>query len=342
MSTPRIRPLVVLAAASLAAMPAAATADTVIGLPDAQFAAYSPDLNFTDPGGAGACSPGPCIIEQDALPVAWGGVRRAPTPGVITSWKVKTADARSGLRLRVGIPGNLGVVSFVAASDVMAAPAAGVHVFAARIPIGAGEGVHLEWTGGGGSVMLPGGPLPSGGGVSIVNDTDVPPVGDTTFVSPQTFISSPSTVLFMQATVEPDADGDGHGDTTQDCQPGNAAAQACPPVVEQPTGSTGGAAPSAPAQAPLADAAAVPPRLGAVRWSRVARAIMARTTASRGVRYAITARSGRTVRRGTCRVVSRVATCTVRVRPGRWTVQMVPMRNGAVGAAVVRTFRVVR
>lgn len=340
--TLRTRPLIVVAAAALAALPAVAAADTVIGLPDAQFAAYSPDVNATDPGGSGACSPGPCIIEQDALPGAWGGVRRASAAGVITSWKVKTADARSGLRLRVGIPGNLGTVSFVAAGDVQAAPSAGVHVFAARIPIGAGQGVHLEWTGGGGSVLLSGGPLPSGGGVSIVNDTAVPQVGDPAFVSPQTFISSPSTVLFMQATVEPDADGDGHGDTSQDCQPANAAAQACPPVPGQPTGDAGGASAAVPARAPSAGTPAAPPRLGTVRWSRMARLITARTTVSPGVRYAITATSGRTARRGLCRMGSTVVTCSVRVRPGRWTVKVVPTRDNIVGAAVVRTFRIVR
>lgn len=331
-----------LAATLVAAAPLAA--DTTLGLPDAQFAAYSPDLNMTDPGGAGACSPGPCIIEQDSLPGAWGALRYAPSAGVITSWKVKTADARTGLRLRVGVPGSLGSVSFVAASPVESAAAAGTHVFAARVAISAGQGVHLEWTGGGGSVLLPGGSLPGGGGVSIVNDTIAPPVGSAVFVTPGTYISSPSTVLFLQATVEPDADGDGYGDTSQDCQPANAGSQVCPIVVPPADPVTADPPRADPSASPVATplSAAPAPRLGAVVWSRARRVISARTVAAAGTTYAIAARSGRLTRRGSCRVSGGFARCSVRVAPGTWRVSLSPRSGGVTGTAVTRRYVVPR
>jgi len=183
-------------------------------------------------------------------------------------------------------------------------------------------------------------------GVSVVHDTVARPVGNAAFVTPATFISSPSTVLLLQATVEPDADGDGYGDTSQDCQPSNAASQACPVVTPSPESGTATPLPvsggGAPSQVPAGgtQVATSAPRLGAVGWTLAKHVIIARTAAAVGTTHGVAARSGRAMRRGSCRASAGIATCTVRVVPGQWRVSIRPRRDGVARVAATRQYLV--
>ena len=159
------------------------------------------------------------------------GSLSSPMTGVIVSFTIKkSAGVWTPIHLRV-ISGPNG--SFwqgrAASSDVTPASTAGIETFAVRVPIAQGDYVGMEQTG-----------LPSSGsafsrsasvfGASGVTASPALP-GDGTPVIPPFFDNSE---YLLQARVEPDADGDGFGDETQDGCPTSASAQGPCPDTEAP------------------------------------------------------------------------------------------------------------
>lgn len=144
-----------------------------------------------------------------------------PSAGVITSWRVDAvaAGAETEEKLKVFRPSSSSSFQVVAESDPQSI--GGVeNVANTRIPVQAGDriGVH----GMPDFLFCEGGP----GDVMAANDEDSP-IGSTPL-----FAEILEARLDALATVEPDADGDGYGDETQDGCPQSAAYQGPCPVVE--------------------------------------------------------------------------------------------------------------
>jgi hypothetical protein len=152
----------------------------------------------------------------------------APTSGVITKWKVNSA-------LPIPILAKLKVLRTNSASTVLIlgeAPGTvipGANAFDARVSVQAGDRVGIFGSGigvGAPFCLPPEGPdntigafLGDGGGPG----TTVP------------FMQIPSSARVpIAALIEPDADGDGFGDETQDQCPQSAASQTTCPVVVAP------------------------------------------------------------------------------------------------------------
>jgi hypothetical protein len=137
--------------------------------------------------------------------------------GVIVRWRVKEASGQ--LRLRVLRPSSAGR-TVVASSGVATSPGPGVQTFAARIPVATGDLIAVDVLGG----MLgdrfyapvPNYPLPSGPPSVVATEQDwSPPLADGQLAPPPTAVFDQLESVY-NADVEPDADGDGFGDETQD------------------------------------------------------------------------------------------------------------------------------
>jgi hypothetical protein len=157
---------------------------------------------------------GGCMVVQTQL----GGVSTAaPTAGVVVRWRVLNG-ASGPYRLRVVRfePGSSGGGNLAyrvlrsSATETVSAPAnslfSKISTFQARLPIPAGAYVAL-----GGSTI---GFQASGGAATYVRTSE--PANDGVVGSGP---SANGTMLY-DADVEPDADGDGYGDLTQDSCPG--------------------------------------------------------------------------------------------------------------------------
>jgi Ca2+-binding RTX toxin-like protein len=224
-----MRSAVVLAAATaLLSAPAAASAATQFG------------SNLASGTAAILVCASACTQWSTALPAQnTQGTLTAPTDGVITSFSVNSPTANpddpwAPVHLRVIRTLNGGQTWSglgITTPDVTPS-SAGVQTFPARVPVGAGEYIGLETTGGGS--IRAGAQLP-GGSLGIL-------VGDT-FPSNGSGISADSTLpdvgLLLRATLEPDADRDGFGDETQDRSRGPKQPAACSPSSATIVGTTG-------------------------------------------------------------------------------------------------------
>lgn len=212
----RLTIILTLLAAALA-LPSAASAATTFGDPciaddDSEPGGEYAIFNISAPG--------------NPLPVA------APADGVITSWSVPLISpypepVEQVLKvIRPLAPGQIRLVG-----EAVGTIQGSSNVFAARIPVKAGDRLGLAGRPGGfvfGCEVEPeeailGGyedepPVPVGGSAVMVEET------------------APFRIP-VSAMLEPDADGDGFGDETQDRCPQSAAVQAtCPVVVPTPAG----------------------------------------------------------------------------------------------------------
>ena len=139
--------------------------------------------------------------------VAAGNSYAAPLAGVLTNWYFQSADpVLSGLKLKVGR--DLGLAGFRVIGDSPAgtqAPNQANGPFPARVPVAAGDVIGLFTTGTGFCAHT---------GVSgdhyVFQPGDISP-GTTTGVS-----AGMGSKFAVEALVEPDGDGDGFGDMTQD------------------------------------------------------------------------------------------------------------------------------
>jgi hypothetical protein len=154
-----------------------------------------------------------CTLAQQSIPPATqapGGVLISSS-GVVVRWRVRTGGSAVDVhsRLRV-LNGNTALAS--GASELLPATA-GTYEFPTRISVHPGDRLGID--------LLD--PPPSG--VQVVriasggatNGWTAAPLADGETLSPPSTVSGELTI---NADVEPDVDGDGFGDETQDCAPG--------------------------------------------------------------------------------------------------------------------------
>jgi hypothetical protein len=160
-----------------------------------------------------------CTVLQETLSnqtFAVPSIPGSPGRGVIVRWRVK--EASGPLRLRVLRPGPSGR-TVVASSAVATSPGPGVQTFATRIPVATGDLIAVDILGGTlglrdhAPVQYPLPPQPPT--VTAVEDVWIPPLPDGAVAPPPTVINDGLEDVY-NADVEPDADGDGFGDETQD------------------------------------------------------------------------------------------------------------------------------
>src|SRR5215213_5829847 len=151
-------------------------------------------------------------------------VLKTSSPGVVTSWKVQSAPFLEPRTMVLKVIRQVGAdYEVVAESDpglVLEKP----NQFQTRIPVAAGVSFGVT-----SSKSIPACTASSGNNVGVFA-SDVPVGGKAKPGETRT-----SLLLSLAAVVEPDADGDGFGDETQDKCPQSAATQgtcpAPPPIV---------------------------------------------------------------------------------------------------------------
>lgn len=154
----------------------------------------------------------------------------APSTGVITSWSYQ-ADAATGKHLKFKVAQPLGGNNYnvVGKSALEMITPGALNTFLTRIPIEAGDAIGYYNPDGAACMSLVG-----AGPVIHLSNGDKQP-GD-----PWTFPASQSQYkLDVSAQLEPDADGDGFGDETQDGCPTDATTQevcTSPPDTDPPKG----------------------------------------------------------------------------------------------------------
>lgn len=174
-----------------------------------------------------------CTLAPTSLPAgsqAAGGLT-APAAGVVVRWRVKRSTGTTGVSLRlVVLTGN----AVQARSDATAlGDSAGQYTFATRVPISAGDRIAVSGTAAHG-----------GGGLPLMHQDHqsqrvqwMPGLGASETRAPT--VSYSDWEVLLNADIEPDADGDGYGDETQDACPTNASTQGtCPAPAVDPAPTT--------------------------------------------------------------------------------------------------------
>jgi hypothetical protein len=143
--------------------------------------------------------------------------------GVITKWKVNVIPYPGGVSEKLKVLRPAGGNNFTVVGESSMQPiVGGMNTFDTRVPVQAGDRIGAS------------SPLAVIYCEAISSPTDVLGVfvGDAPPGSTATFAEEPKGQLSLAAIVEPDADGDGFGDETQDACPQNAAFQVpCPVAV---------------------------------------------------------------------------------------------------------------
>jgi hypothetical protein len=195
--------------AALAALPAGNAAAVTIG----SNAVGSPAPEFF-----GCSGSGPCILIQDTIA---GTPVRVPAGGwVITSWRVRGAEGTVGLQLIEPTGGTSDSLDgkVKASSPDVAGAGLGANALqeqAVRIPASTGDMIGLG-LGSGAAV----------GGITSAGDTVI---FEAPLATPFSTTGSGNVEQLVQATLEPDGDGDGFGDATQDgCPTSPSTHDACP------------------------------------------------------------------------------------------------------------------
>jgi hypothetical protein len=160
----------------------------------------------------------PTLYLQDA--VAAGAAYTTPA-GVVTSWTVLVPSTTGAtVKLKTVHEGPSNTYTIQRSSDAAVLASTGANTFPSRIPVVAGDSVAL-WAATTGNTPcgfitnLPGDQF----GVLILG-SEPQPGNSFAFPSFNTGFR-----LNLSATVEPDADGDGYGDLTQDTCPSRATSQ---------------------------------------------------------------------------------------------------------------------
>jgi hypothetical protein len=131
-----------------------------------------------------------------------------PTAGVVTAWRFAASITPPRMKFKVLRPSGGSTFTVIGSSDEVKPVASTTSTFPVRIPVLAGDLLGM-------SVLSPGGCATlSGGTFQYVQ-------GDAPTGSPLVYSSATGT-LDIAANVEPDADGDGYGDETQDGCPSQA------------------------------------------------------------------------------------------------------------------------
>ena len=169
--------------------------------------------------GAQSCGPGPVTTAQ----YAEGGAPSyfTPSAGIITSYSVQANASAGTVRLVLFGPsptaGHRTVVGLSAKNPVVVNT---LNTFATRIPVTAGLSIGLNNST---STMICWGEGVAGDQLreASINDPSV-----TTDYSPG--VTDPNVRVNISAVLEPDADGDGFGDLSQDLCPQLKQTQSCP------------------------------------------------------------------------------------------------------------------
>ena len=135
----------------------------------------------------------------------------SPISGVVTMWRTRPA-VNGDITFQI-VRRNGSGASRVVASDTQSVQQDTVNEFFVRIPIQEGDLLGLNAAGSSE-------PMRASAGAQVARF--VPPLGSD-LVAPTELVAN--TELLVNATVEPDADGDGFGDDSQDNCPTNAATQ---------------------------------------------------------------------------------------------------------------------
>jgi hypothetical protein len=163
-------------------------------------------------GGVTNCS-GPSILIQTA---DVGGPAYTTTPGVITSWSVMSALNTAPMRLKVVRPLAVSSYTVTGVSELRTPTPSTLTTFPTRIPVIGGDRLALFLPT---AASAPCTFSTSDAGDAVSSDTDAgltdQPVGGVYSVGAPTTL----TRLDLSAVIEPDADGDGFGDLTQDACP---------------------------------------------------------------------------------------------------------------------------
>jgi hypothetical protein len=200
--------------------------------------ACSGSLFGSDLQGEGSTKPAACLPSCLYVQTSIGGVSTAaPSPGVVVRWRVLNGNSGAyRIHVLTDNPGGSGgafhayhVVSTSETGNVTAPTDptfSKISSFQTRMPIPAGGYVGLT---------VPGGSVPgfqsSVGGQAKYSRTGAPTSGITGVVG-----ESHSGVILYDADVEPDVDGDGYGDATQDSCPSSASIHEGPCPVMGPAG----------------------------------------------------------------------------------------------------------
>ena len=190
--------------AMLVAGPGAASAAVTLG----------PTDTAAPPDGLTGCGLDACTFVNAAGP---GSTFAAPFDGVLVRWRIQTATVVSQWQLRVVREVTPGFWTANGTGPLETAAPGAERTFEARLPIAAGELVAVN------------GPGPSASGPlgyrSVAGGTNRrwnPPLADGSAPRASNAAGAGFIGLY-NADLEPDADGDGYGDETQDCDPANAA-----------------------------------------------------------------------------------------------------------------------
>jgi len=185
----------------LARTTAAATAALVIGSLVASPASASTIVGSTFPP-ANTCAGGVTVVETG--PPA-GKSYAVPSAGVITSWTFQAGPTPPQLEFKAFRSAGGSSYTVLGSTPALALAPNALDTVPARIPVAAGDIL-------GETVLTTGGCAVIGGTVAYFFGD--PPVGSTATYNP-----SGSGTYDLSAIVEPDADGDGYGDETQDSCP---------------------------------------------------------------------------------------------------------------------------
>jgi hypothetical protein len=207
-------------AVAMLAFPASSPAAQTIGL------SFTPTSNCVSGGhtyyGQKSTAPDPYVV---------------PSNGVITSWTFQTGSVGFALvKLKVGTSVTSRTIRTDAESAAVSLPASSSTTTAVRIPVVAGQriGFYAEATA----------PCHSAG-PGMVDDSlmaNTQPFDQTPGMSEQ-YLELGSWAFPLSARIEPDSDGDGYGDETQDACPTSPGPGPCPaPAGPTAGGAAGGAA----------------------------------------------------------------------------------------------------
>lgn len=178
----------------------------VLLTPSDAFAVVTVGSDLSGETGSADCGGSTCTIAQTALP---GRDVTAPFDGVIVHWRVRAATG--SVRLRVLHPAGAGAFTNAAQSQPVQATSTESLTFNSRTPVKAGDSIGVDLID----------PSSSLGYRSTPGATDATwePEFNPMAVETRSPSGSGADEDLYNADIEPDADGDGYGDETQDLCP---------------------------------------------------------------------------------------------------------------------------
>lgn len=189
-------------------------------LPASANAAVTFGANLDDAATGSLGCTGGCTVTNTALAAgdeAPGGLL-APSDGIIVRWRIKTGTDVSAAAPRVTRPGNSPTRTGAGTGPAVVPPANSTSTFDVRMPVQAGDGFAIDCCSGPGL-----GAFGSSPGAdfrmwdALLLDGEAPRASSSS--------GAIYSYLLVNADIEPDGDGDGFGDETQDGCPREALRQ---------------------------------------------------------------------------------------------------------------------